>query len=162
MSATVKDTRVDIPFEQILKNVAEQVGMMVEAEVLKTIDTQRPPDGSEWIPKSPRTLSRKDYIGKTKLWMKTGQLRSRITHRVDSDNSLLVAQIGIFDDPTNAAKATWLEYGTGGGSIMAGGIIHSVQRMPARPLFRIVVKDSSKTQKFIEDRLKAGLAKYLS
>lgn len=160
MGVKITDSGWTINVPAMMREVAEQVGQYGVNQLIKMISTQELVTSGVWKPKSPRTLRRRDYRGKFKLWVKTGELRSVLKHKIEEEgDGSLIVYIGIFNHPKGTIAA-YLEYGTGG-SVTAGGVNHTWERIPARPLFRMlfVGDGDQKLQKFIERRLTIAINK---
>jgi len=74
--------------------------------------------------------------------------------------------VGIFDHE-KALIAQFLEFGTNGGSIVAGGIIHSWNHIPERSLFRLVFDEEQENivemiNREFDTEVEKYLAKYFS
>jgi len=131
--STVKDIN-NIPkfmaaVPEILGDIAEEVGQYLENKLVDKITKQDP----SWVSLSPVTIRRKKS---SKAWIDTGELIGLITHTIEGSIPVSI-QVGIFDHE-KAFIAYCLEFGTNGGSIVAGGMIHTWNHIPERPLFRLV------------------------
>jgi len=157
----VRDVRTVIPFEKIILEVIERLGVMVEGEALRLIETQEPVARGLWEPKKPSTMARKDYRGKWKLWVHTGRLRQLITHKVQKEGQEYIVLVGIFDHE-RAEKAAWLEFGTKVTVKSGTSMPYKREGMKARPLFRIVCGTNGDViEKFLITELNKEIDKYL-
>lgn len=109
--------------------VAQKVGDYIAGKILDRMVAQDP----SWEPLAESTISRKKS---TKAWIDTGELFNLIMHSIEGTMPVEI-QVGIFDHE-KAFIAYCLEFGTNGGSIVAGGMIHTWNHIPERPLFRAV------------------------
>ncbi len=80
----------DLP--NILDNIANEVAIYFEKEVLDTIDSQ---DGGRWPPLHPFTIERK---GSSKPLKDKGELYKSITHKVDRRGSVRIIKVGLFGE----------------------------------------------------------------
>ncbi|PKG32187.1 MAG: hypothetical protein CW742_09455 [Methanoregula sp.] len=118
----------------ILDRVAQKVGDYIAGRIADKITMQDP----SWEPLAESTIRQKKS---SKAWVDTGEIFALISNtlqsvQVDGINPKMI-QVGIFDHE-KALIAQFLEYGTNGGSIVAGGRMHSWNHIPERPLFRLV------------------------
>lgn len=119
----------------ILDRVAQKVGDYLSGKIADKITMQDP----SWEPLAASTIARKKS---SKAWVDTGEIFNLISNTIKSVNveegiNPKIVQVGIFDHE-KALIAQFLEYGTNGGSIVAGGMMHSWNHIPERPLFRLV------------------------
>jgi len=118
----------------IIERVGLRVGDYLSGRIADRITKQDP----SWPKLAASTIARKKS---SKAWIDKGEIFQLISNewksvRIDGTNPKYV-QVGIFDHE-KAMIAQFLEYGTNGGSIVAGGIIHTWNHIPERPLFRLV------------------------
>ena len=136
--ATVRDVNnipkfmADIP--EIFERIAQKVGDYLAGEIAVRISMQDP----SWEPLAASTIRKK---GSSKAWIDTGEIFSLISNTMQSVRTEGVnpkwVHVGIFDHE-KALIAQFLEYGTNGGSVVAGGQIHTWNHIPERSLFRLV------------------------
>ena len=120
--------------DAIIIRVANKAGDYLAGKIVDKMVAQDP----GWKPLAESTIAAK---GSSKAWIDTGEIMGLIEDtaksvRVDGGNPKIV-QVGIFEHE-KAFIAYCLEFGTNGGSIVAGGIIHTWNHIPERPLFRLV------------------------
>jgi len=120
----------------VVDNVVEKVGIYLSGKIAEKITLQDP----SWPKLSPVTIKAKKS---TKAWIDTGEIFGLVS---DASKSVLktghfpddvAIKVGIHDHE-KAFIAMCLEYGTNGGSIMAGGRLYTWNHIPERPLFRLV------------------------
>jgi len=122
----------DIPM--IFDHIAQTVGDYLAGKVADKITKQDP----SWKPLAASTIARKKS---SKAWIDTGEIFALISNTVQSVKTEgtipKYVQVGIFDHD-KAFIAYCLEFGTNGGSVVAGGRIYTWNHIPERPLFRLV------------------------
>jgi len=159
--AAVKDTN-NIPqllkdMNGILDRVAEKVGIHLADKIAGKMRKGDP----SWPPNAEATIAKK---GSSKPWIDKGEMMQLIENetqsvRVDGINPKVV-QVGIFEHEKGLI-AHFLEFGTLGGSISAGGVLHTWNHIPPRPLFTLVFSEEElNIRKMIIDELNNELDKY--
>jgi hypothetical protein len=122
----------DIP--AIFDRIAQTVGDYLAGKIADKITKQ----DSSWAPLAASTIARKKS---SKAWIDTGEIFALISNSVQSvrteGTNPKYVQVGIFDND-KAIIAQFLEYGTNGGSVVAGGRIYTWNHIPERSLFRLV------------------------
>lgn len=118
---------------EILEEIAEDVGKHLNDCIHNRLENQ---DDPSWQPLAASTIRRK---GSAKAWIDKEELRDLIIHTVEGTAPVMV-QVGIFNHE-KAFIAYCLEFGTNGGSIVAGGMIHTWNHIPERSLFRTVFNE---------------------
>lgn len=121
-----------------LDRVAQKVGDYLAGRIADKITMQDP----DWVPLAPSTIRQKKS---SKAWIDTGEIFALIEDttrsvQVDPGMNPKMVRVGIFEHE-KALIAQFLEYGTNGGSIVAGGLIHTWNHIPERPLFRLVFEE---------------------
>jgi hypothetical protein len=160
-AAAIKDTN-HIPnllgdMDAILDRIANKVGDYVAGKIVDKIQKGDP----SWPPNAAATIAKK---GSSKPWIDKGEILQLIENtaqsvRVDGARPKVV-QIGIFEHEKGFI-AHILEEGSNGGSISAGGIMHTWDRIPARPLFSLVFQEEElNVGKIITDELNKEFEKY--
>ena len=76
----------------ILDNIANEVAIYFEKEVLDTIDSQ---DGGRWPPLHPFTIERK---GSSQPLKDKGELYNSITHKIEHKGSVRIIKVGLFGE----------------------------------------------------------------
>jgi len=146
----------DIP--EILERVAQKVGDYLSGKIADKMTMQDP----SWKPLAASTIRRKKS---SKVWIDTGEIFNLISNAVESVHTEGInpkfVQVGIFDSE-KAFAAICNEFGTNGGSVVAGGMIHSWNHIPERPLFRLVFdEEQDNITDMIHRELAAEIEKYL-
>lgn len=144
--------------DKIITRVANKVGDYLAGKIVDKMVAQ----DKNWKPLAASTIAAK---GSSKAWIDSGELMGLIEDtaqsiRVDGTNPKMV-QVGIFEHE-KAFIAYCLEFGTNGGSIVAGGMIHTWNHIPERPLFRAVFdEEREKVIDLIHTELGKELDNYL-
>lgn len=160
MSA-VKDTN-NIPkllkdWDGILDRVAKKVGLSIQNKLIDKITNGDP----SWPPNAIATIEKK---GSSRPWIDEGEMIQLIENetqsvRIDGINPKVV-QVGIFEHEKGLI-AHFLEFGTLGGSISAGGVLHTWNHIPPRPLFTLVFEEEElNIHKMVIDEINKELDKY--
>lgn len=162
MSGEIKETN-NIPqllkdWDSILDRILDKIGIFLADKIA---DKMRKGDPS-WPPNAAATIAKK---GSSKPWIDKGEILQLIEDddqsvRVDGSGSPKVVQVGIFEHEKGFI-AHLLEQGTLGGSIVAGGVLHTWNHIPPRPLFTLVfTEEELNIQKMFVDEVNAEIDKY--
>lgn len=151
----------DIP--EILERIAHNVGEYIAGKIADKMTMQDP----GWKPLAASTIKKK---GSSKAWIDSGEIFKLISKTVESVHTEGVnpkyVNVGIFDHE-KAFAALCNEFGTNGGSVVAGGMIHSWNHIPERPLFRLVFEEEQDNivdmiQREFNTEMEKYLVKYFS